>query len=506
MSSCPLAIGEEHHAFRRWSVERGVQITGIEAGVIPGQGMGIYATRDIEENEVVLEVPLSAMLTIDNMPKEFVGKFAEDAPVQGIMAAYLMIASEERNAPRRASEDAGSELHVGYQDFHAMKPWLNILPSKTDIKDSLPLVWPDKYRKWIQLGAGQSSDTHISTEEDTSSSRANKRRKFSNLSDHGDILLTPCMSGLWNTQSNARKTPSYGRSKHQHILSRQESRLLRSRDSVLAAIPHADWETFLYYWLIINTRCFYYDGSMVGEGDPRSQGKSLDDNDSIAMMPFADYFNHTNKPGCKAQFDGQHYTFLTTKRHGMIDSQISVKRRHAQVLIELHDAAKGDELFVSYGQHPNDFLWAEYGFFLDENSSDVLYLDDIILNDLSQADIEELEGWQYLGNYQLFAGEVCYRTEMAACLKYMPRDDWRAYVYGENTKSADERKTAQVIKEWICKYLEECEAALKALTSQGHNVDRPKTEADVDFRAELCIKRWKQIKDLCRKTLEAYDH
>ncbi|KAI5290348.1 hypothetical protein KEM54_001769 [Ascosphaera aggregata] len=494
MSSFPQALGEKHHAFRRWSIERGVKINGIEAGVMPGQGMGIYAARDVKEDEIVLQVPLSAMLTIDSMPKDFVSMFADDAPVQGIMAAYLMSdmgKDDDDDDDRDAHDNVGAEQGVNYQCLRDMKPWLDILPSKSDIRKSMPLVWPENFKKW----------KHVAN--DSEASEPNKRRKISSPADGGvqdipydeAILLTPCVSGLWNTVPMLPPAvPAYCRSKHQDILARQENRLHRARDFVLAALPHIDWETFVYYWLIINTRCFYYDGNLSGAGDPRCRGKPIDDNDSIAMMPFADYFNHANEPGCKAQFDGKSYTFVTTRAH-----------------------AKGEEIFVSYGKHPNDFLWAEYGFFLDVNASDVLYLDDIIINDLTLADLEELEGWQYLGNYQLFAGEVCYRTEMAACLKYMPRDHWRAYVYGGSTQSFDEMKIVRIIRDWIRKYLNESEAALKALESHKSvnarsqagtaSVDSPfHTDEMLDFRKDLCIKRWKQIKDLCTTALEAYNH
>lgn len=65
MSSFPVAIGREHHAFRKWSIDRGVQINGIEAGVMPGQGMGIYATRDIEVVPVILYRDIRARYCCD---------------------------------------------------------------------------------------------------------------------------------------------------------------------------------------------------------------------------------------------------------------------------------------------------------------------------------------------------------------------------------------------------------------------------------------------------------
>ena len=79
---------------------------------------------------------------------------------------------------------------------------------------------------------------------------------------------------------------------------------------------------------------------------------------------------------------------------------------------------------MCYGAHPNDFLFAECknrtiliptsclvhsvrltympdGFFLDENESDAVYLDDIVFRFLSPADQDELKLQQYYG-YFLF--------------------------------------------------------------------------------------------------------
>lgn len=73
---------------------------------------------------------------------------------------------------------------------------------------------------------------------------------------------------------------------------------------------------------------------------------------------------------------------------------------------------KGEEVYMSYGSHPNDFLFAECewdlclryrsnttedGFFLDENDCETLYLDDIIFRDLSPSQQDELYHQQYYG-------------------------------------------------------------------------------------------------------------
>ena len=77
------------------------------------------------------------------------------------------------------------------------------------------------------------------------------------------------------------------------------------------------------------------------------------------------------------------------------------------------DYKKGEEVYMSYGSHPNDFLLAECessicqrcwsaltsasdGFFLDRNESDCIYLDDIVFRDINDHK-DELQFYQYYG-------------------------------------------------------------------------------------------------------------
>lgn len=57
-------------------------------------------------------------------------------------------------------------------------------------------------------------------------------------------------------------------------------------EKVVAVFPETDWEAFSYHWLIVNTRSFFY--LMPGEEQPE------DRNDAMALLPFADYFNHSD--------------------------------------------------------------------------------------------------------------------------------------------------------------------------------------------------------------------
>jgi rhamnogalacturonyl hydrolase YesR len=85
-----------------------------------------------------------------------------------------------------------------------------------------------------------------------------------------------------------RKTPvdvPY-ESRYQNLLAQQENRLQQAWKSVLSVFPDMDWDKFSLNWLILNTRSFYY----VAAGEKRPE----DWNDAIGLVPFADYFNHSD--------------------------------------------------------------------------------------------------------------------------------------------------------------------------------------------------------------------
>lgn len=97
--------------------------------------------------------------------------------------------------------------------------------------------------------------------------------------------------------------------------------------------------------------------------------------------------------------------------------------------------------------------------------------------------------------YQLTATGACFRTEVAACMKYMTRRDWRNYVLGHSTKGVNAAKTEKAIQEWIQIYAKEADATIAALRSSSeHQIYTHKTE--------VLLKRWNQIKCLCGQALE----
>jgi len=130
---------------------------------------------------------------------------------------------------------------------------------------------------------------------------------------------------------------------------------------------------FRYYWLVVNTRCFYWEHNKL---PPRRHGKrkrNLSTEDSMALVPFADYFNHASE-GCIFTSDSGG-CWITCNRDYVI----------------------GEEVTTCYDAHNNDYLLVEYGFLLPDNEHDCVILDHIILPELIDPQKELLQEYNYLG-------------------------------------------------------------------------------------------------------------
>ncbi len=70
------------------------------------------------------------------------------------------------------------------------------------------------------------------------------------------------------------------------LLDEQEKKFQRDWDIVNRTFPSMARYTYLYYWLIVNTRSFYHE-------EPGSKATRPKD-DRMALCPFADFFNHAD--------------------------------------------------------------------------------------------------------------------------------------------------------------------------------------------------------------------
>ncbi|KAE8373187.1 hypothetical protein BDV26DRAFT_297168 [Aspergillus bertholletiae] len=422
--------GEEHLAFTKWAILKGIEINGVAPARFPGRRLGMIATKTIEEGEIMLTVPQTAMLSIDSIPSAFVDLFPKDTSIHGILAAYL--------------------THGDARLLKDIDAWRNVWPSWQELEDSTPILWPSHLRR---------SNSVFEEGQDSSLTPS---------------LLPPSVSGLWNSFEKVPVDIDYD-TRYQNMLAQEEKRLRNAWEQVLSVFPQTEWKMFAYYWLIINSRSFYY--ISPGKGEPK------DWNDAIAMVPYADYFNHEDNAACEVRFDHIDYTFRATKRY-----------------------EKGSEVYMSYGAHSNDFLFVEYtvdGFFLDKNESDSIFLDNIIFQDLTATEKQELVHQGCYGNFEVTETGVAASIETAACLKYMSKREFRIYIEGRSKRAFDAEKSAEVIQGWIRVYLEECERTMEIIESLLEKLGGSRRRSDRERwekgRLEMLLSRWDQIKKICEK-------
>ena len=189
-----------------------------------------------------MSVPVSALLTSQKIPLAFREKFLSPISVQGLIACYLC-----------CDHDARLKYAA----------WRAVWPSMEDFEDCLPLLWPEYL-------------TGRETRQNTP--------------------LPPSLSGLWRSLYRAPPDGPDCRT----LLAQQEKRLRDAYVAARTAFPEIDWRRFVYYWVVVNTRCVYY----VPAGAPPPK----DRNDAMALCPFADYFNHSDKDGvsCVIFSSGNH--------------------------------------------------------------------------------------------------------------------------------------------------------------------------------------------------------
>ncbi|KAI9754435.1 MAG: hypothetical protein M4579_004703 [Chaenotheca gracillima] len=111
------------------------------------------------------------------------------------------------------------------------------------------------------------------------------------------------------------------------LLQNQKQKLSADYATVSKAFPNIDEVVFRYHWLLVNTRSFYYLKPGVKKKPARD--------DCMALCPFSDYFNHADT-GCPVTFGADGITISSDKNYDV-----------------------GDEIYVSYGNHSNDFLLTE---------------------------------------------------------------------------------------------------------------------------------------------------
>jgi hypothetical protein len=247
------------------------------------------------------------------------------------------------------------------------------------------------------------------------------------------------------------------------LLKKQQRRLASDWKAVSEAYPNLTYNEYVHAWLLISTRTFYYTPpNMLPEDTPEAD-------ECLAIVPFGDYFNHFAH-GCKVNYSADGYEFVLEK---------GVK--------------KGEELYISYGNHTNDFLLVEYGFTLDDNEFDLVNLDEIILPLLSTEQKNILEDADFLGNYSLSVvmldenETLCYRTITALRLLIMPIRSWKK---GLRTGFDEDDKYAGKLRELELKILSDY---LDVVSDRCRKIEA--LRVDTQSRRQALLSRWKQISE-----------
>jgi hypothetical protein len=245
------------------------------------------------------------------------------------------------------------------------------------------------------------------------------------------------------------------------LLAKQKAKFERDWKAVSPAYPDLTRDDFLYSWLLINTRTFYHK-TRATEKLPRE--------DHMVLQPVADLFNHS-PDGCNVAFDDHFFTISTT-----------------------HDYARGDELFIRYGAHPNDFLLVEYGFTLptELNPWDETTLDPYLCPLFSRDQRQRLEDAGFWAGYKLDAETVCYRTQIALRMLFLSDVRWRAVLGGERDEDEDTAVAEGELRKVLGKY----EGDVKRRIAEVDGV----TEGTGEMRYAL-RQRWLQIDKLVEMAL-----
>ncbi|KAK8016258.1 hypothetical protein PG993_014447 [Apiospora rasikravindrae] len=109
---------EPHEQLLQWAEAKGVKLDGIAPQRLPGRGMGIVATRPIQPDEILLEVPARCLRSIETVPKSLSRRLPRDISVHGLLAADLALDASDTYAA-----------------------WNAVCPTPIDFA-SMPIHWP----------------------------------------------------------------------------------------------------------------------------------------------------------------------------------------------------------------------------------------------------------------------------------------------------------------------------------------------------------------------------
>ena len=103
-----------------------------------------------------------------------------------------------------------------------------------------------------------------------------------NGSEQSLSLLPPAISGLISARSSNAVPHTFI-----SLLCKREAAIVKDWKIVSKAYPSAGLEQYRYFWLIVNSRSFFYD--VPQNPEPQNSG------DKMVLCPYLDYFNHADE-------------------------------------------------------------------------------------------------------------------------------------------------------------------------------------------------------------------
>lgn len=188
-----------------------------------------------------------------------------------------------------------------------------------------------------------------------------------------------------------------------------------------------------------------------------------------------DYFNHSDKKGCHPNADAKGYSVTADRAY-----------------------KAGEEVYVSYGSHTNDFLLVEYGFILDTNGCDSLPLDHLILSQLSSEQVQVLKEDGFYGSYTLSPTDppICHRTQAVVRLLTLPSRRYTSFVSGTDEGAGDQGKVNEYVIALLVKY----ERQIMEIMEE---VEGLRTGEDVTMgQHDTLLRRWKQIRTIVKTGID----
>lgn len=187
---------------------------------------------------MLCEVPASVLLTINTVPEDF-KNLHNGITVHGLLASFLAF---------------GGPATSRYS------PWKNSWPSMQDFQVSMPILWPSLMKEPLD-------------------NEGNPHHRIGQCEDPA-FILPPAMAGRWAHY----QMREFWKIRDTTPLFRQEKKLNADWGIVSKVYPDHTLAEYTYYWLIVNTRSFYFEVS------GREAARNHDDR--MVLCPFIDYFNH----------------------------------------------------------------------------------------------------------------------------------------------------------------------------------------------------------------------